>query len=108
MKSPMAWILLLPLLGHWATATPVIKAPWGTLSGVRIEGQGGKVMDGYLGVPFALPPIGNLRWQKPVPHPGPEAGQVFAADTLQPACQQVTMATVTMVMRIHLGQCVSR
>jgi len=37
-----------------------------------------------------------------------EAGQVFAADTLQPACQQVTMATVTMVMRIHLGQCVSR
>ncbi len=40
----------------------------------------------YKGIPYAAPPVGNLRWQPPRP-PEPWKG-VRSADTLPPACIQ--------------------
>ncbi|KAK7103719.1 acetylcholinesterase-like isoform X2 [Littorina saxatilis] len=71
-----------------ASAVPVIQAPWGTIQGLEVEGDAGRKMNGYLGIRYALPPVGKLRWEKPQPHPGPGEGKVFKADTEIPACMQ--------------------
>lgn len=71
-----------------ACSTPVIHSPWGKISGVLMEGSGGERIDGYLGVPFALAPTGQRRWEKPAPHPGLENEEVYTADNFKPACQQ--------------------
>ncbi|PVD36653.1 hypothetical protein C0Q70_03639 [Pomacea canaliculata] len=80
-------VALMQLFGDVISA-PVIRAPWGTIRGVEVQGRDDRKMSGYLGIPFALPPTGKLRWQKPQPHPGPGEGKVFEATTLLPACPQ--------------------
>jgi para-nitrobenzyl esterase len=69
-----------------AAATPALAAPVmtdsGALQGVR---QGGLTV--YRGVPFAAPPLGDLRWRPPQPS-APWSG-VRHADAFAPACMQV-------------------
>jgi para-nitrobenzyl esterase len=45
-----------------APAAPVVHVADGALQGVR---QGGS--DAYLGIPYAAPPVGDLRWRAPEP-----------------------------------------
>ena len=54
----------------------------GTISGVRSNG-----VTVYKGVPFAAPPVGDLRWRAPV-HAAPWTG-TRKADAFAPACMQV-------------------
>jgi len=54
----------------------------GALSGVRENG-----LNIYKGVPFAAPPVGDLRWRPPV-HVAPWTG-TRNADAFAPACMQV-------------------
>ncbi|MCE9523885.1 MAG: carboxylesterase family protein, partial [Alphaproteobacteria bacterium] len=56
------------------------------IEGGRIEGmrEGGVTV--YKGVPFAAPPVGDLRWREPAPV-RPWAG-VRKADAFAPACMQ--------------------
>ena len=54
----------------------------GTISGVRANG-----LSVYKGVPFAAPPIGDLRWRPPMPA-APWTG-TRKAETFAPACMQV-------------------
>jgi para-nitrobenzyl esterase len=54
----------------------------GTIFGVR-ESQ----LSVYKGVPFAVPPVGDLRWRPPA-HVAPWTG-IRKADTFAPACMQV-------------------
>lgn len=44
----------------------VLKATCGPVRG-NIYRHGDVIVDGYLGIPFAKPPIGELRFKKPVP-----------------------------------------
>ncbi|KAL3223133.1 hypothetical protein MRX96_027738 [Rhipicephalus microplus] len=43
---------------------PVVRINSGLVSGLQFE-QGGKMLDAYLGIPYAEPPVGDLRFQKP-------------------------------------------
>jgi para-nitrobenzyl esterase len=54
----------------------------GTISGVGVDG-----LSVYKGVPFAAPPVGDLRWRPPMPAI-PWAG-TRKADAFAPACMQV-------------------
>jgi para-nitrobenzyl esterase len=54
----------------------------GTISGVRANG-----LNVYKGIPFAAPPVGDLRWRSPV-LAAPWSGMRMA-DAFAPACMQV-------------------
>jgi para-nitrobenzyl esterase len=65
-----------------APATPVVRVDGGFVEGI----QPGSVR-ACLGVPYAAPPLGPLRWQPPQPVPpwnGIRAAQSFAPQCLQP------------------------
>jgi para-nitrobenzyl esterase len=53
----------------------------GTISGIGANG-----LSVYEGIPFAAPPVGDLRWRAPVPV-APWTG-TRKADTFAPACMQ--------------------
>ncbi|KAL3223138.1 hypothetical protein MRX96_027743 [Rhipicephalus microplus] len=63
-----AVLLIICLFRECATGTeaPVAITDTGNVSGVRIE-IGGRKIDAFLGIPYAEPPIGELRFQKPRP-----------------------------------------
>lgn len=74
--------LATPLTASAADATsPRVSLPQGALTGVA--GEGGAAI--FLGVPFAQPPIGDLRWRPP--RPAHWTGERTAA-TPGPACLQ--------------------
>ena len=73
-------LLVLPLA---AAIQEPIKVEGGLVSGTPGWGWG---IREYLGVPFAAPPVGNLRWKPPQPVI-PWQG-VRAADRFSPACMQ--------------------
>ena len=61
--------------------SPMIETESGTISGVREAG-----LSVYKGIPFAAPPVGDLRWRAPVPVV-PWTGK-RKADAFAPACMQ--------------------
>ncbi len=76
-----AALLLSTAIAAHAADDPV-QLTYGQVSGVEIE-DGVTV---YRGIPFAAPPVGDLRWKPPQP-PIPWQG-VRTADTFGPACMQ--------------------
>ncbi|WP_206606491.1 carboxylesterase/lipase family protein [Steroidobacter cummioxidans] len=65
-----------------ATSThPVVHAPAGPVRGTLADGQ-----HIFKGIPYALPPIGERRWQQPASMP--EWREVRDATRFGPACQQ--------------------
>ncbi len=62
-KSPLLGAALLAALatGH-AQAAPVVQTAYGAVQGVTVAG-----INDYLGIPYAAPPIGSLRWTAPAP-----------------------------------------
>lgn len=57
----------------------------GILKG-EIDGPDGAKMRAFRGIPYAIPPIGKLRWQPPQPHPGLPG--TFDATNFGPSCLQ--------------------
>ena len=66
---------------HKIPRTPVVVTPSGKLRGV-INGD----IAEYLGIPYAAPPVGNLRWMPPQPY-GPWQG-VLDASAFGSQCTQ--------------------
>ena len=64
-----------------ASAGPVVRAPAGAVEGDTI----GKV-EVFRGLPYAQPPVGELRWKAPLPLPAWQG--VRKADAFGPACVQ--------------------
>ncbi len=61
---------------------PAIVTRNGPVKGVSIFG-----VQGYLGIPYAVPPVGDLRWKPPVPS-GRFPGGVFQANKFGNFCTQ--------------------
>jgi len=59
----------------------------GIIEGVILSREKGTV-SGFYGIPFAQPPVNELRFQKAVMHPGFKSGDTFKANTLPPGCIQ--------------------
>lgn len=69
--------------GHAAQLTSPVKVTGGAIAGVRAGG-----LKTYLGIPFAAPPVGNLRWRAPqavVPWKGVMEARSFSAACAQTA-----------------------
>ena len=91
----LSCILFGLLFGHWwpgraealtggqKYSTRVVKTRYGTLRGIEVRTSAVEV---YLGVPYATPPLGSLRYMPPVT-PTSWRGIKFA-DSMPPACPQ--------------------
>jgi para-nitrobenzyl esterase len=80
----MRWgaVLAMVLAGTGAFAGPEV----GTLSG-PVVGQTAGAVDSFLGIPYAAPPVGDLRWTAPQPVAAWETPR--AAVTYGPDCAQL-------------------
>lgn len=47
---------------------PIVTIPQGQLQGIRETGSGSQSFISFKGIPYALPPVGSLRFRNPVPH----------------------------------------
>ncbi|XP_064471269.1 acetylcholinesterase-1-like isoform X4 [Ornithodoros turicata] len=65
--------------------TSIVQTALGPLKGTRLT-KGNDVVDAYLGIPFAEPPIGERRFRKPV-RASPWKG-VLDATRMKPGCVQ--------------------
>jgi para-nitrobenzyl esterase len=85
MTSMRTMALVAGCLVACAAQAAQVTAPV-TVTGGRIVGTRAGDVDSFLGVPFAAPPVGNLRWRAPqpvVPWQGVKEAHAFA-----PACAQ--------------------
>jgi para-nitrobenzyl esterase len=67
---------------------PIVVEPIHTRGGL-VQGVTEDGLTVYKGIPFAAPPIGNLRWREP--HPAKRWGGVLKATEFKPACMQATL-----------------
>ena len=77
----VALALALALISGAASAANVVRVDSGGLSGVAADGA-----VSFKGIPYAAPPVGDLRWRPPAP-PGPWPG-VRAASAYGAVCMQ--------------------
>ncbi|KAH9368391.1 hypothetical protein HPB48_012679 [Haemaphysalis longicornis] len=72
MTSYRRQLLVLAAIGYAlglcdaANTRPVVRTNAGLVEGVRVD-AGSEKVDAFLGVPYAAPPVGDLRFEKPVP-----------------------------------------
>jgi para-nitrobenzyl esterase len=95
--SPGSAKLLAEPSGTAAGAQPcvgTVDAPAGEVCGLAIEAptHTERALYGYRGIPYALPPVADLRWAAPEPHPrwrGRRDATTFGA-----ACPQAGLAAI--------------
>lgn len=96
------WLIVLPVLvaallnypalqqslQQWigvAVAGPVVTLPQGKLTGKSMnDGSWPNPVEGFLGIPYALPPVGDLRFANPVPVGN--SNEAFDAKKFGPRC----------------------
>ncbi|XP_060095211.1 cholinesterase-like [Heteronotia binoei] len=82
------WLLLLsPLASNYASEEDdtVVVTSSGPIKGRHIQ-VGSGTLTAYLGIPYAEPPVGKLRFQKPLPHQ--PWSQVLEATSFGNSCSQ--------------------
>ena len=82
-KSLLAIAVLAAALTGCKTKNPVLTVEGGQIQGVETTIKGVYV---YKGIPFAAPPVGDLRWKEPqpvVPWEGVKVADTFSAGAVQ-------------------------
>ena len=54
---------------------PIVQTVHGIIQGRTVKSKDGRFSHQYLGIPYAAPPIGRLRFQKPKPYAGQWSGK---------------------------------
>ncbi|AJF96980.1 carboxylesterase [Pandoravirus inopinatum] len=83
----IATAVMVMTIAATATAAPIAQTQEGAVAGVDTRDA-----YEYRGVPFAAPPLGQLRWRPPV-DAEPWAPDVYAATTTPPVCPQLPSFT---------------
>uniref|UniRef100_A0A1B6L7B7 Carboxylic ester hydrolase n=1 Tax=Graphocephala atropunctata TaxID=36148 RepID=A0A1B6L7B7_9HEMI len=89
--SHLYLVLLASLLLHVASAglSPSVTIPQGSLVGTTLTTRGGREVSAFLGIPYAAPPTGHLRFKSPQP-PLSWEGERDASKEGSECIQQVT------------------
>src|ERR1700730_2544395 len=66
-----------------ATAAPLVATEQGLVRGLETQS-----VDMFLGIPYAAPPLGDLRWKPPQPHAG--WSEVLSATKFGSHCAQTS------------------
>ncbi|XP_065295368.2 acetylcholinesterase-1-like [Dermacentor albipictus] len=72
--------------------SPVVRISAGKLRGAKRPALDDKYVYAFTGVPYARPPVGELRYQKPEPA-APWAEEVRDATRTPPSCMQLNVAS---------------
>jgi len=89
MKTVIALCMVVATISAWAAESgPIVTVTGGQIRGARLD-RGGAA---FKGIPYARPPVGDLRWREPMPVK-PWTGVRQATD-FGPACPQATSATM--------------
>ncbi len=84
-RTSLMIILVFAFTNAWLDNTPISKAK---VEGGMVEGIAEDGIGVFKGIPFAAPPVGDLRWKAPQPVNKWEG--VLKADKFAPACPQMT------------------
>ncbi|CAL1545122.1 unnamed protein product [Lymnaea stagnalis] len=63
-----------------------VRSPAGTFQAIALISQQGHQYTAFLGIPYAIPPLGELRFSKPKPYPVIQ--EIFEATKFGPICLQ--------------------
>ena len=87
MKKPVFFLLIVIAMAlvSCSDSNPVLTVEGGQIQGVETPTEG---VIAYKGIPFAAPPLGELRWKEPQPVVPREGVKV--ADTYGDAASQAT------------------
>ncbi|KAL5020938.1 hypothetical protein ScPMuIL_000093 [Solemya velum] len=84
---PIFCEMFLFVLSEGSYHSPVRHTEQGQVRGKRHHVEGGHVVEKYLGIPYAQPPVGPLRFKYPAP-PLHRTADILDATVLPPACLQ--------------------
>jgi len=83
----IAWLMGMALLSATALPAKALDAePQVTVDGSRLQGQQGNGLIVFKGIPYAAPPVGELRWRAPQPAsrwPGVREARAYGPDCMQ-------------------------
>ncbi|KAH6929812.1 hypothetical protein HPB50_005963 [Hyalomma asiaticum] len=83
-----SWLLSLLTVAWAHDPAPLVYTRQGAVTGIRLK-ERGKLIDAYLGIPYAQPPIGVMRFRKPLP--ARPWYDVFNATEFNPGCVQTDL-----------------
>jgi para-nitrobenzyl esterase len=86
LKTPLVVLCLLFVarIHAYEVASPTVKSEQTTYIGKYHSSD--QQIEAFLGIPFAKPPVGKLRWQAPQPLTG--LASEYVSDSYKPACYQ--------------------
>src|SRR5215211_8896687 len=100
MKTVIALCIVVATISAWAADSgPIVTVTGGQVRGATLD-KGGAV---FKGIPFAQPPVGDLRWREPIPVK-PWAG-VREATTFGAICAQAPSPMVRNAAEISKEDC---